>query len=113
MANYFLGGNSPISIFSKMEREYERYLAEPFAEHSDHVVNFFISANHVYDYIKRYTPQHQADAEQLRENIAMQVCRDIADKAKHAVLTKRTDPNTDLPPSKYPNVKLVTVLMES
>ncbi len=87
----FLELRTPQDILQKAKREYVR-LKSNF--NIDNVFNFFVTANHIRDYIEKNDAVPQADIEKFFENQDMKDCRDLCDKAKHLRLTKRPDPLT-------------------
>ncbi len=60
----------------------------------DNVFNFFVTANHIRDYVVKTGAASQADVERLFADQDMMDCRDLCDSAKHLRLTKRADPVT-------------------
>jgi hypothetical protein len=63
----------------------------------DHVFNFFVTAYHIIDYVRKAeaVPQHFIDTFAADQDI--KDCRDACDKGKHLKLTKpgRVDPDMD------------------
>lgn len=78
-------------MLAKAHRERER-LGQQF--HADHVFNFFITANHIKDYVKHSGSVKQVVLEEFQKDQDISDCRDICDKGKHFKLTKRFDPST-------------------
>ncbi|MDO9032245.1 MAG: hypothetical protein Q7V09_17610 [Hydrogenophaga sp.] len=60
----------------------------------DHVFNFFVTANHIRDYVEQSKAVRQAKVDLLFQDQDLKDCRDLCDKAKHLRLTKRADPMT-------------------
>lgn len=87
----FLELRTPRDMLDKARREYAR-LAENF--NIDNVFNFFVTANHIRDYIEKNGTVKQSLIDRFFTDQEMQDCRDLCDKAKHLRLTKRTDPLT-------------------
>ena len=78
-------------MLDKAKREHARLTAN---FDIDHVFNFFVTANHIRDYVENSDLVNQADIELLFQDSDMKDCRDLCDKAKHLHLTKRPDPIT-------------------
>jgi len=87
----FLELATPRDMLEKTKREHRR-LAAGFD--IDHVFNFFVTANHIRDYVEKTGAVSQAVSEALYQDQDMKDCRDLCDKAKHLRLTKRPDPMT-------------------
>lgn len=75
-------------MLDKAKREHARLVAD---FHMDHVFNFFITVNHVRDYVEKTGEVPQKALDDLYTESVMKDCRDICDKAKHFTLTKRPD----------------------
>jgi hypothetical protein len=84
---------TPRDIFEKAKREYARLEKEYSI---DHVFNFFVTAYHIQDYVRKsgLVPQHVLDA--FLSDVDLKDCRDLCDKGKHMRLTHRADPTTDI-----------------
>lgn len=78
-------------MLSKAQREHAR-LRERFD--IDNVFNFFVTANHIRDYVSKTGAVSQAALDGFLSDPDMNDCRDLCDKAKHLRLTKRADPVT-------------------
>lgn len=78
-------------MLEKAKREHAR-LCSSFD--IDHVFNFFVTANHIRDYLEKTGAVSQVQVETLFHDQDMKDCRDLCDKAKHLRLTKRPDPLT-------------------
>ena len=87
----FLELRTPRDMLEKARREYAR-LSGRFD--IDHVFNFFVTANHISDYVKESGTVPQAELDVLFQDQDLKDCRDLCDKAKHLRLTKRADPMT-------------------
>lgn len=87
----FLELRSPRDMLGKAQREHARLSA---CFDIDHVFNFFVTANHIRDYVEKTGAVSQREIEVLFQNQDMTDCRDLCDKAKHLRLTKRSDPVT-------------------
>ncbi|MDH4260183.1 MAG: hypothetical protein OEW16_07745 [Gammaproteobacteria bacterium] len=78
-------------MLEKAKREYSRLKA---SFDIDNVFNFFVTANHIRDYIEKNKAVSHSDLEKFCSDQDLRDCRDLCDKAKHLRLTKRTDPAT-------------------
>lgn len=78
-------------MLEKAKREHARLLA---TFDIDHIFNFFVTANHIRDYVEKAGSVTSAQIEELFQDNDMKDCRDLCDKAKHLRLTKRPDPMT-------------------
>jgi hypothetical protein len=87
----FLEIRTPRDILAKAKREHERLSCQ---FNIDNVFNFFVTANHIRDYIEKLDAASQASIDALFQDSDMKDCRDLCDKAKHLYLTKRPDPVT-------------------
>jgi hypothetical protein len=87
----FLELRTPRDMLEKAKREHAR-LSSNFD--IDNVFNFFVTANHIRDYIEKTGSVSQAAVEAFFSDQDMKDCRDLCDKAKHLRLTKRPDPVT-------------------
>ncbi len=87
----FLELRTPRDMLNKAEREFDR-LQKNFD--IDNVFNYFVTANHIRDYIEKNKSVKQIDIDTLFNDQDMKDCRDLCDKAKHLKLTKRPDPQT-------------------
>jgi hypothetical protein len=84
---------TPRDMLEKTKREYARLNA---SFDIDHVFNFFVSAYHISDYIKKSNAVPQAVIDAFLSDTDIQACHDLCDKGKHMRLTKpgRHDPQT-------------------
>lgn len=82
---------TPRDMLEKTKREHAR-LSTSFD--IDHVFNFFVSAYHISDYIKKTNAVPQKIIDTFLSDADIQACHDLCDKGKHMRLTKRTDPQT-------------------
>lgn len=87
----FLELRTPRDILDKAEREYVR-LQSKFD--IDNVFNYFVTANHIRDYIMKNNAVTQSIMDSFFTDQDMKDCRDLCDKAKHLRLTRRPDPQT-------------------
>lgn len=87
----FLELRTPRDMLEKAKREHAR-LSSSFD--IDHVFNFFVTANHIRDYVEKTGAVPQSQVEAFFQDLDMKDCRDLCDKAKHLRLTKRPDPVT-------------------
>ena len=76
-------------MLEKAEREHSKLV-----QHIDidNIFNFFVTAHHIRDYVLRDSRVQQLDLETFLRDPDLQDCRDLCDKGKHLVLTKRPDP---------------------
>lgn len=84
---------TPADMLAKARREHQR-LRERFD--IDNVFNFFVTANHIRDYIQKTEAVEKAIIDAFLQDQDMKDCRDLCDKGKHLTLTKRTDPSTGI-----------------
>ena len=87
----FLELRTPRDMLMKAKREHSR-LKTSFD--IDNVFNFFVTANHIRDYIEKNGAAPHSKMEEFFEDQDIRDCRDLCDKAKHLRLTKRPDPLT-------------------
>ena len=87
----FLELRTPRDMLDKAKREHGR-LSSDF--NIDNVFNFFVTANHIRDYIEKSAAVGRDVVATFCSSQDMLDCRDLCDKAKHLRLTKRTDPVT-------------------
>ena len=84
---------TPRHILEKARREHER-LTDAF--NIDNVFNFFVTAYHIQDYIRKTAavPQPTLDAlDAFLKDPDLAATRDLCDKGKHLRLTRRPDPS--------------------
>jgi len=77
---------TPRHMLEKAKREFQGLANEI---DSDKIFNFFVTAYHVYDYIKRVVPEK--DMNDIRSNPDFKKCRYICNKNKHRTLRKGDD----------------------
>jgi hypothetical protein len=87
----FLELRTPRDMLDKVKREHGR-LSSDF--NIDNVFNFFVTANHIRDYIEKSAAVDRNVIATFCSSQDMLDCRDLCDKPKHLRLTKRTDPIT-------------------
>jgi len=78
-------------MLEKTKREHARMHAN---FDIDHVFNFFVSAYHISDYIKKTDAAPQINIDTFLRDADMHACRDLCNIGKHMHLTHRTDPQT-------------------
>jgi hypothetical protein len=81
----------PRDMFQKAERELQR-LQRQFT--IDNVFNFFVTAYHIQDYVRKASSVPQGALEAFLGDTDLKDCRDLCDKGKHLRLTQRGDPTT-------------------
>jgi phosphoglycolate phosphatase-like HAD superfamily hydrolase len=81
--------STPRHMLDKAHREYQR-LRQCFD--IDNVFNFLVTANHIRDYVQRLGTVPQSTLDAFLQDQDIKDCRDLCDKGKHVILTKRTDP---------------------
>jgi hypothetical protein len=82
---------TPRDMLEKTRREHARLLAH---WDIDNIFNFFVTANHIRDYIQRTESVPNDVLQAFLQDPDLRDCRDLCDKGKHLVLTKREDPKT-------------------
>lgn len=82
---------APRDMLDKARREYQR-LSERFD--IDNLFNFVVTAYHISDYIRKTGAVAQGVLDTFLQDQDIKDCRDLCDKGKHLVLTKRSDPTT-------------------
>jgi len=87
----FLELRTPRDMLDKAEREYKRLHAN---FNIDNVFNYFITANHIRDYVMKTESVKQVIMDSFFTDQDMKDCGDLCNKAKHLKLTKRPDPQT-------------------
>ncbi|MBU1214245.1 MAG: hypothetical protein KKF58_06375 [Gammaproteobacteria bacterium] len=87
----FFAMRSPRDMFAKAQREHLR-LMKVFD--IDNLFNFFVTAYHIKDYVLHDGRIKQVALEEFLSDQDMRDCRDLCDKGKHLVLSKRSDPQT-------------------
>jgi len=78
-------------MLDKAKREHARLSAN---FDIDNVFNFFVTANHIRDYIEKTEVVSQAAVNEFVNEQDIKDCRDLCNKAKHLRLTHRPDPLT-------------------
>jgi len=78
-------------MLEKATREYTR-LCKSFE--IDNVFNYFVTAYHISDYIKKTNAIDQAILNKFLDDPDIKLSRDLCDKGKHMTLTHRPDPQT-------------------
>jgi hypothetical protein len=84
---------SPQDMLAKANREYSR-LCDSLD--IDNVFNFFITAYHISDYLKKTQAVNPLILRRFLENPNIKISRDVCDKGKHMRLTQRPDPQTEI-----------------
>ncbi len=88
--DYGFGGffdlRDPQTLFKKMRYDYDRMIAEPLNIYP--VYDFFITANHLIDWIWPSAGRKQHQVEREAETIP-RVCEHLANGAKHFILNRR------------------------
>jgi hypothetical protein len=82
VANGFLELRTPRDLLRKLERDYERLLNSP--TDADAAFDFIVTANHIPDWLHPNDGKAQNAIRQSRAEL--QVCRELANGAKHFVL---------------------------
>lgn len=80
-------------MFDKAEREFAKLSADFTI---DNVFNFFVTAYHIQDYVRRSSSVTWSDVDSFLADIDIKDCRDLCDKGKHLQLTRRADPITHI-----------------
>jgi hypothetical protein len=85
---------TPRDMLDKAHREHERIKQ---ALNIDNVFNFFVTANHIRDYIRKTNSVPQSVLDTFSQDQDIKDCADLCDKGKHLRLTRhdRIDPATD------------------
>jgi len=87
----FFGIKTAPDMFNKLDSEYGRFKSDP----SDaNLSNFFVTANHLKDYLKNTQSVTQSALDTFAADQGIKDSRDLCDKAKHHTLTKRENPMT-------------------
>jgi len=79
---------TPRQMLEKAKREFQR-LAKNID--SDKIFNFFVTAYHVYDYVKGDDTVPEKDINDIRSNPDFKKCKYICNKNKHRTLRKGDD----------------------
>ncbi len=85
--------STPRDMLEKAKREHAA-LEQRFD--IDNIFNFFVTAHHVEDYIRKTKSLEKAVVDTFVEGQDLKDCRDLCDKGKHLQLTKRKDPLTTI-----------------
>lgn len=82
---------TPRDMLEKAKRELRRIEREI---HIDNVYNFYITAYHIQDYVRKTNPSRIYELEKFLAHQDLKDCQDLCDKGKHLKLTKknRSDP---------------------
>jgi hypothetical protein len=83
---------TPRDMLEKARREHTRLLERCDI---DNIFNFFVTANHLRDYIQKAAAVSPTTLEAFLKDSDLKDCRDLCDKGKHLTLTKREDPSTN------------------
>lgn len=78
-------------MLNKLENEYKRFQSDSSDEN---LYNFFVTANHLKDYLKNTDAVVQSILENFASDRDIKDSMDLCDKAKHHTLTKRPNPTT-------------------
>lgn len=84
----FLELRTPRDMLEKARREHSRLSME---FDIDNVFNFFVTANHIRDYIQKTDAVSRDAIDEFCRSPELKDCRDLCDKAKHMRLTQRAD----------------------
>lgn len=84
---------TPRDMLAKAHREYDRLLSN---FNIDNLFNFFVTANHIRDYVQKSKAIPPTVLNRFLEDTDLKDCRDLCDKGKHLTLTKRLDPTTSI-----------------
>lgn len=87
----FLELRTPRDMLEKAKREHARLQA---GFDIDHVFNFFVTANHIRDYIEKTDALSRDVLKAFCSDADLRDACDLCDKAKHLRLTHRPDPST-------------------
>lgn len=92
MGQTFFQITSPRDMLAKAKREFEKLKLDV---NTDNIFNFFVSAYHVVDYVKKLNLAPQNEIEKFEKDSDFQDCRFICNKGKHLVLNKMPDKDTN------------------
>ncbi|WP_133155396.1 hypothetical protein [Hydrogenophaga pseudoflava] len=81
---------TPRDMLEKAKRELVRIEGEM---HIDNVYNFYVTAYHIQDYVRKADPSRIAELERFLAQQDLKDCRDLCDKGKHLKLTKKGRPD--------------------
>lgn len=84
---------TPKDMLEKARREHQRLVSD---FNIDHLFNFFVTANHIRDYVYRSRLVSQQSLEEFMSNQDLRDCKDLCDQGKHLILTKRENPTTSI-----------------
>lgn len=84
---------TPRDMLEKATREYIR-LCNSFE--IDNVFNYFVTAYHISDYIKKTCAVDQSVLKKFLDDPDIKMSRDLCDMGKHMTLTHRPDPKTKI-----------------
>jgi hypothetical protein len=79
-------------MLNKAHREHER-LTKDF--NIDNLFNFFVTAYHIRDYVRRSGVQQKV-LDEFMSDSDLNNCRDLCNQGKHLILTNRPDPSTQI-----------------
>ena len=86
--------SAPVHMLDKARRELDRL--ERVLD-IDNVLNFFVTAYHIKDYVESSGRIPKPALEKLFEDPDMRFCQALCNKGKHLVLTRSADPSTRIP----------------
>ncbi len=72
-------------MYKKAERELEKMQSDL---NTDTIFNFFVTAYHIMDYVKRQGTVSSAAIDSMYDDTDFKMCQFICNKGKHLVLTK-------------------------
>ena len=84
---------TPKDMLEKSRREHERLVGD---FNIDHLFNFFVTANHIRDYVCKSGLVDQCLLEEFMSNQDLRDCRDLCNQGKHLILTRRSNPTTTI-----------------
>jgi hypothetical protein len=82
---------SPRDMLEKARRELRRLQQQLTI---DNVFNFFVTAHHIQDYVRRASSVPQSTLDAFLSDPDLKDCGDLCNKGKHLQLTRRPDPST-------------------
>ena len=81
---------TPRDMLEKAKRELARLEARV---HIDNVYNFYVTAYHIQDYVRKTNPSKIGELEKFITHQDLKDCQDLCDKGKHLKLTKKNRPD--------------------
>lgn len=81
---------TPRDMLRKAKRELRRIEEEM---HIDNIYNFYITAYHIQDYVRKTNPSRICELEKFLAQQDLIDCQDLCDKGKHLKLTKKNRPD--------------------